>query len=152
MFFIGQKFSGLEELETAKKIYDDRHFCGLWKRDVRTLTAAAKRVPKRVSNAKPDLTYYSLRLSCKFGGKNVETRGNRKRKTKSFRQGCPFEVYITLLEDCKYPQVSPISISHNHLLQKEIYVRLPRQRAARNKFVAKDIEDAIKIQANPKLL
>ena len=85
MYFVRQKFSGLEELETAKKIYDDRHFCGLWKRDMRTLTAGAKRVPKRVSNAKPDLMYYSLRLSCKFGGKNVETRGNRKRKTKSFR-------------------------------------------------------------------
>ena len=56
------------------------------------------------------------------------------------------------MEDGKYPQVSPISTSHNHLLQKEIYVRLPRKRAVRNKFVAKDIEGAIKIQANPKLL
>ena len=31
-------------------------------------------------------------------------------------------------------------------------MRLPRKRAVRNKFVAKDIEGAIKIQANPKLL
>ena len=49
-------------------------------------------------------------------------------------------------------QVNRISTSHNHFLQKEIYERLPRQRAARNNIAAKDIEDAIKIQANPKLL
>lgn len=109
VFFVGLKFSSAAELETCKKIYEDSHFCELWKRDVRTLAAAAKRVPKRVANANPDLTYYSMRLSCKFGGKNVETRGNRKRKTKSFRQGCPFEVYITLSEDGKHLQVNRIS-------------------------------------------
>ena len=32
VFFFGQKFFGLEELETAKKIYEDSHFCELWKR------------------------------------------------------------------------------------------------------------------------
>ena len=152
VFFIGQKFHTLEELETAKRVYEDSNFCELWKRDVRTLTAASKRVPKRVSIANPNLTYYSLHLSCKFGGRNVETRVNRKRKTKSFRQGCPFEVHITLSEDEKYLQVNRISTTHNHALQKQIYERLPRQRAARSKEVTNDIVDAIKLQANPKLL
>lgn len=152
VFFVGQKFHTLEELETAKRVYEDSNFCELWKRDVRTLIAAEKRVPKRVSNANPDLMYYSLHLSCKFGGRNVETRVNRKRKTKSFRQGCPFEVHITLSEDGKYLQVNRISTTHNHVLQKQIYERLPRQRAARTKEVTRDIEDAIKLQANPKLL
>ena len=90
VFFVGQKFHAVEELETAKRMYEDSHFCEMWKRDVRTLTAAAKRVPKRVANANPDLTHYSLQLSCKFGGRKVATRVKRKRKTKSFRQGCPF--------------------------------------------------------------
>lgn len=152
VFFVGQKFHTLEELETAKQMYEDSHFCELWKRDVRTLTAAASRVPRRVSNANPDLTYYSLHLSCKFGGRNVETRVNRKRKTKSFRQGCPFKVYISLSENGQYLQVNRISSTHNHLLQQQIYEHLPRQRAARNKHVTKEIEDAIKLQANPKLL
>ena len=151
VFFIGKKFHTLEELETAKRVYENSNFCELWKRDVRTLTAASKRVPKRVSIANPNLTYYSLHLSCKFGGRNVETRVNRKRKTKSFRQGCPFEVHITLSEDGKYLQVNRILTTHNHALQKQIYERLPRQRAARSK-VTNDIVDAIKLQANPKLL
>ena len=56
----------------------------------------------------------------------METRVNRKRKTKSFRQGCPFEVHITILEDGKYLQVNRISATHNHALQKQIYERFPR--------------------------
>ena len=82
----------------------------------------------------------------------METRVNKKRETKSFRQGCPFEVHITLSEDGKYLQVNRISTTHNHALQKQIYERLPRQRAARSKEVTNDIVDAIKLQANPKRL
>ena len=152
VFFVGRKFSSMSELETAKKVYEDSHYFELWKRDVRTLTSAAKRVPKKVAKANQDLKYYSLRLTCKFGGKAVESGKVRKRKTKSFRQGCPFEVYIALSEDGKYLQVNRISKQHNHALKKQIYERLPRQRAARCKNVAKDIEDAIQLQANPKLL
>ena len=48
--------------------------------------------------------------------------------------------------------MSRISTAHNHVLQKQIYEHLPRQRAARTKEVTKDIEDAIRLQANPKLL
>ncbi len=36
--------------------------------DVRTLVAAKKHVPKRVAIANLSLQYYSLFLSCKFGG------------------------------------------------------------------------------------
>ena len=41
---------------------------------------------------------------------------------------------------------------HNHAIEREIYTRLPRQRAAHNSVIAKEIEDAIKLQANSKLL
>lgn len=96
MLFIGQKFSTFKELDTAKSEYEEKHFCELWKRDVRMLAAAAKRVPKQVQNANEKLKYYSLKLSCKFGGRTVEAREKRNQKTKSFRQGCPFNEYLTL--------------------------------------------------------
>ena len=41
------------------------------------------------------------------------------------------------------------TIHYNHVFQKQIY---ERQRAARTKEVTNDIEDAIRLQANPKLL
>lgn len=95
VFYVGQKFSSLDEKEQIKIIYEDDHFCELWKKDVRTLAAAQKRVPKRVAIANPSLLYYSLLLSCKFGG-HPRKRGSPVRKTKSFRQGCSFQVYIAL--------------------------------------------------------
>lgn len=79
LFFVGQTFSDLDELEKLKAKYEERHFCELWKRDVRTLEAAAKRVPKRVEIAKPSLKYYSLKLVCKFGGE-ARKRSQRIRK------------------------------------------------------------------------
>ena len=68
-FFAGQRITDLDELEKLKANYEERHFCELWKGDVRTLQAAAKLVPKGVEIAKPSLKYYSLKLVCKFGGR-----------------------------------------------------------------------------------
>ncbi|KAJ7373397.1 hypothetical protein OS493_012990 [Desmophyllum pertusum] len=87
VFFVGQKFCSVRELETAKKIYEDRHFCELWKRDVRTLASAAKRVPKRVVSANPDIAYYSQKLSCKFGGKNCGNKREKETKDKIISTG-----------------------------------------------------------------
>ena len=98
IFYVGQRFSSLDELERIKSKYEDDNFCELWKKDVRTLAAAQKRVPKRIAIANPSLYYYSLLLSCKFGGE-PKKRKIRVRKTKSFRQGCPFEVYLALALD-----------------------------------------------------
>ena len=85
-FFVGKMFESIAEFEAAKKQYEECHYCELWKRDVRTLTSASKRVPKRVSIANKELLYYSLKLSCKFGGKEVKRKETkRKRATRSFR-------------------------------------------------------------------
>ena len=43
-----------------------------------------KHVPKKVGTANQDPKYYSLRLTCKFGGKAVESGIQRKRKTKNY--------------------------------------------------------------------
>jgi hypothetical protein len=94
-----------------------------------------------------------LKLTCKFGGREVATREKRKRSSRSIRQGRPFEVYITLSEDGTYLQVRRISKEHNHPLKKKFYERLPRQRrATRDPKVAKEMEDALKLQVNHKLL
>lgn len=91
LFYIGQRISSIDELESSIKDYEDRTFCELWKKDVRTLKAAAIRVPRKVELPDPALKYYALLLSCKFGGE-PRKRSDRIRKTKTFRQGCPFEI------------------------------------------------------------
>ena len=90
-FYVGQKFMELEDFLNFKKSFEDANFCELYNKDARYLTSASKRVPKRVAAAKPSLKYYSLLLYCKFGGRPNASK-ERTRKTKSFRQGCPFEV------------------------------------------------------------
>ena len=150
IFYVGQRFSSLDELERIKSKYEDDNFCELWKKDVRTLAAAQKRVPKRIAIANPSLYYYSLLLSCKFGGE-PKKRKIRVRKTKSFRQGCSFEVYLALALDGQALEVTHITEGHNHQLSKELYDHLPRQRALSEECKL-GVLDAIKLKANTKLL
>ena len=63
------------------------------------------RVPKRVANADLSHQYYSLKLTCKFGGRSVVKRDDRKRDTKTFKQRCQFEVYLVLSKDGKSLEV-----------------------------------------------
>ena len=42
--------------------------------DNRTLIAARKRVPKVAERAKPELLYYSIHLTCVFGGKKYKKK------------------------------------------------------------------------------
>ena len=150
VFYVGQGFASLDEMERTKNEYENDHFCELWKKDVRTLVAAQKRVPNRVAIANPSLQYYSLLLSCKFGGQ-PRKKESRIRKTKSFRQGCTFQVYITLALDGQALEVMRVAQGHNHQLSKELYEHLPRQRALSEECKER-IADAIKLKANTKLL
>ena len=150
LFYIGQRISSIDELERLIKDYEDRTFCELWKKDVRTLKAAAKRVARRIALADPALKYYALLLSCKFGGE-PRKRTDCIRKTKTFRQGCPFEIYIRLAADGQSLEVNRIKELHNHELAKELYERLPRQRAVSEEDKI-EMENAIKLKENSKLL
>ncbi|XP_028413631.1 uncharacterized protein LOC114536483 isoform X1 [Dendronephthya gigantea] len=151
IFYVGRKFYTVNDFNEAKAKYEDIHFCELWKRDVRTLVSAQKRVPKRVANAELSLQYYSLKLSCKFGGRKAENRDDRKRDTKTFKQGCQFEVYIVLSTDGKALEVMKMTMDHNHSLSEELYKHLPRQRKLTG-ALKEEIQGAVRLKANNKLL
>ena len=74
----------------------------------------------------------------------------RKRKTNSFRQGCPFEIYLVLSEDGKALEVSNVTLNHNHSPSKELYDHLPCQRR-----LAGDLrqhgKDVLSLKANSKM-
>eukprot|EP00112_Aurelia_sp_Birch-Aquarium-sp1_P015510 Seg3441.7 transcript_id=Seg3441.7/GoldUCD/mRNA.D3Y31 product="hypothetical protein" protein_id=Seg3441.7/GoldUCD/D3Y31 len=81
LFFVGQHFTNVQKLDETKENYEKQNFCQLWKRDVRTLEAATKRVPKRVAMANKSLRYYSMKLCCKFGGKECKPRQRMLKET-----------------------------------------------------------------------
>lgn len=108
-------------------------------------------VPKRVSGAKKSLKYYSLLFCCKFGGKPAKSGKIRVRKTTSFRQECPFKIYITLSADGQALEVQQVQEEHSHPLHKTIYDHLPRQRRI-CPDTQNEVKAAFKLKANKKLL
>ena len=43
LFYIGQRISSIDELERLIKDYEDRTFCELWKKGVRTLKGSSEK-------------------------------------------------------------------------------------------------------------
>ena len=117
-FKCGSKFDSIDQVYEEVKKYEELHYCQLWKRDARTLEAASKRVPKRVAKSNQSLVYYSVRYSCKFGGKEAKSRETEIRSSKSFRQNCPFDVVFTLSADGRTLDVVKSYTSHNHALSE----------------------------------
>ncbi|XP_065684171.1 uncharacterized protein LOC124813832 isoform X2 [Hydra vulgaris] len=102
---VGQKFTSIELVEACKTNYELKRLCQLVKSKVRSLEAAKKRIPKRIALANMALHYQTLQFVCKFSGKSSQPELERKRKTKSFRCGCPFEIVLELSVDNQHLQV-----------------------------------------------
>ena len=78
-FVVGESFTTYKQLEEKVKIYERSNFVQLGHRDSRTLEAARKRVPIRVDGANNELKYYSIHLTCVFGGKKYKNKSTGKR-------------------------------------------------------------------------
>ena len=80
---VGDSFDSYSELkDLPTREFECANHTQLVHRDSRTLTAARKRAPKVVERAKPELVYYSIHLTCMFGGKKYknESTGVRPRQ------------------------------------------------------------------------
>ena len=73
------------------------------------------------------------------------------RKVKSFRQSCPFQIYVSASEDGIALEVTRMSLSYTHEVSKELYQSLPRQRSLPLELL-EEVKSAIKLKANNKLL
>ena len=71
-FTVEESFSSYKQEKV--KLYERTRFIQLVHTHSRTLEGARKRVPKRVQNAKMDLRYYSIHLTCAFGGKKYKRK------------------------------------------------------------------------------
>ena len=79
---VGDSFDSYSELKNRVREFERVNHTQLVHRDSRTLNAAKKRAPKVVERAKPELLYYSIHLTCVFGGKKYkqESKGVRRRQ------------------------------------------------------------------------
>ncbi|XP_042865156.1 uncharacterized protein LOC122248876 [Penaeus japonicus] len=147
-FQVGKRFDTLEELEEAQQQYQYANYCELWKRDVRTLESAKKRAPNRVNTAKAALRYYSVKLSCKFGGKAPVQRTDKKRSSCSFRQGCPFEVYLRLSADGNALEVLNVNDIHNHALTRDAFRPHPQPHISEAERYARALRTALSLASS----
>ena len=138
------------ELEAKKECYEKLYFCQLNIKDARTLEGTRKRVPNRVSVATQQLKYYSLKYNCKFSSKVRNAERVRQRETKSFKQECPL-IYIRLSNDNNALAVVHINEHHNHILAKELFERMPKQRALSPNALMQ-VRHAINLKANSTLI
>lgn len=86
-----------------------------------------------------------MKLTCKFGGRTLGKREDRKRDTKTFKLGRPYEIYLVLSSDGKTLEATKMTSVHSHSISKELYEHLPRQRKL-------TVQNAIRLKANSKLL
>ena len=131
--------------------HENLHYVQIVKNKVRTLEAAKKRIPTQTAAANFDLKYQSLQYVCKFSGKPRNQDATRKRHTKSFRCGCPFEIFLDLSQDNQSLEVLRFKDTHNHMVTRELYEHLPKQRALPQDFM-NEVKEAITLKANSKLL
>lgn len=78
-FFVGESFTSYKQLEEKVEVYEKSNFVQLGHRDSRILEGAKKRVPMRVDGANKELKYYSIHLTCVFGGKKYKNKSTGKR-------------------------------------------------------------------------
>lgn len=78
-FDVGEKFLSYEALKDKVSAYECSRNVQLCHSDSRTLEAAKKRAPRKVALANDALVYYSINLSCVFGGKKYHSKGHGKR-------------------------------------------------------------------------
>jgi zinc finger SWIM domain-containing protein 3 len=78
---VGDLFCGFDELQCRIDEYSKANYVQLWMRDARTLEAATKRVPKKVTSVDVRLKYYSVKYCCIHGGQAFRPHGHGHRQT-----------------------------------------------------------------------
>jgi len=75
---IGTKFSTFDDFQTALSAYQSDKGVQYWRRDARTVAAAAKRVNRPLNGR---IQYYELRYCCIHGGQKFTSRSTGARNT-----------------------------------------------------------------------
>jgi maleate cis-trans isomerase len=74
--------------------------CSCTTATLRTLETARKRAPRKIAQANQALVYYSINLSCVFGGKRYHSKSHGKRPHQStIKQDCEAVIKLSLSDD-----------------------------------------------------
>ena len=92
-FKVGDTFSSFDKFEKKVKLFEEKTFVKIWRRDSRTIAAAKKRDSKR--EFKPGIKYQELVYCCVQSGRDFKSSSKGERpQTSTFWQKCPFKINI----------------------------------------------------------
>ena len=112
-FKVGDKFPSFSSWEEAVKTYEQENFVQLWRRDIRTILAAKKRMPNRIFNE--DIKYYELQYCCVKGGRKYKSKSTGSRpNTSTFRSDCQFQIKLKATRDGQHLEIQAMNDEHNH--------------------------------------
>ena len=123
---VGTKFDSFDELNRVIKQYEEDNCANLYKKESRTIEAAAKKCPKKTFNS--NLKYAEVIYACVRNGKykSKVTTGERPNQS-TIRSGCQFSIKLRSY-DGQFLEVRSHGPAHNHECKKECFMHYPSQR------------------------
>lgn len=139
---IGAKFSSLEELSAALRLYEETHFTQFWRSSSRTILGARKKGLKRP--IKEELVYSEIIFSCANGGRKYTSKSTGARPNqRTFKIGCTARIKVVASADGNFLEVKLLDDVHNHPVSEACFRQLPKQR----RLAADDLLEAKKLLA-----
>ncbi|KAL1429485.1 hypothetical protein MTO96_016117 [Rhipicephalus appendiculatus] len=137
---IGAKFSSLEELSAALRLYEETHFTQFWRSSSRTILGARKKGLKRP--IKEELVYSEIVFSCANGGRKYTSKSTGARPNqRTFKIGCTARIKVVASADGNFLEVKLLDDVHNHPVSEACFRQLPKQR----RLAADDLLEAKKL-------
>lgn len=137
---VGAKFSSLEELSAALKVYEETTFTQFWRSSSRTISGARKKGLKRP--IREELVYSEIIFSCANGGRKYTSKSTGARPNqRTFKIGCTARIKVVASADGDFLEVKLLDNAHNHPVSEACFRQLPKQR----RLAADDLLEAKKL-------
>ena len=154
-FKVGDSFPSIEAVKERIKTYSEQTHVPLSISDCRTIKAAlaSKRTSKPIPEEKAKLLHYcEVKFTCIHGGRKHRNRATGKRKSSTFKKGCPCSISFRLDEGGDNLVVTKVNTEHaNHEMNENLYEYYPKVRklSVEDKSYA---ERMLAMNANKKML
>ena len=154
-FAEGDLFASFDAVKERIELYSKQSHVPLSISDSRTIRSAVaiNRLSNSMSEEKMKLLhYYEVKFTCIHGGRKHRNRGTGKRKSSTFKKGCPCFIAFRLDGEKNNLVVTKVNTEHaNHEVNENLYEFYPKVRklSEEDKSYA---EQMLAMSANKKIL
>lgn len=148
VFAVGTEFHSFSEFQNRLKLYE--------KQENTTFYVASSKPLKVNPEIDAKIKYKRAQYACKFAGESRSkvAAENRKRQTKTFRQGCSsrFSISSKLRNGEYILRINSLIEEHDHPRSEKLFKVLPKQRRATLEKVQPYLEKVFPVKPNMMLV